>query len=169
MILNNYWAWREACERAIISEEVAITTSMIDISGTRVTTFPTIYENRNWTSFYQACSNACFRTYLSHRLSDENTPISENDYTINNLTGFRNQTISCICTLIDGKLNYTFTCSGVSDNTSEQIITRIGITKSLMNTNVSRQEVLMAVVELSEPITVPPGSGYSITVEMIEE
>lgn len=168
MILNNYWAWREACERAIISDDV-VTTSMIDTSGTRVTSFPSIYGNRNWTNLYEACSNECFRAHLSHRLSNENTSISENDYTINNLTGFRNQTISCICTLVDGKLNYTFTCGGVNNNASEQIITRIGITKSLIQGNASWQVVLMAIVELSEPITVPPGSGYSIVIEMIEE
>ena len=169
MILNNYWAWKEACDRSVISDSGSETTSMIDLDGIRVTTFATIYGNRNWGQSYEACSNECFRTHLSHRLSNENTPISENDYTINNLTGFRNQTTSCICTLVDGKLNYTFTCGGVNNNTSEQIITRIGITKSLIQANMSWQAVLMAIVELSEPITVPPGSGYSIVIEMIEE
>ena len=105
MILNNYWAWKEAQERTISSMSTVQT-------------------------YIKQISNGTYITVLGGKQSSGAQP---------------------------------------TDNFRLTTVTRVGILKSTYNSVSAYVNALMAIIELSEPITVPSGNGYSIVVEMIEE
>lgn len=165
MILNNYWAWREACENAsVVGNQV--TTNMKDTQGT-----PNIPMScfQNYSSYMEgSATNFGFKRNSLYIISSSEASITPNDYVLSNVLTATNATYSIICNLVDGKLVYTANIAGSNQTGNEYTIRKVGIVKKIYVPN-TYTDVLMAVVELSEPITVPNGSGFSITVEMIEE
>ena len=164
MILNNYWAWKEVQERAVSSTASEIQTYIKDTAGS----FMKITGVKLSTSV-ELSNNFRLTVNLLHYVSNETTQIDENDYSMNNLSSITDASTSCVCGIIDSKLTYTINISGTNSGSDSITITRVGLLKRIYNTSYTMQNALMAIIELSEPITVPSGNGYSITVEMIEE
>ena len=165
MILNNYWAWREACENAsIVGNQV--TTNMRSTGGSENISMPCF---QNYSQYMEASANNFgFKRNSLYIISSSEASITPNDYVLSNVLTATNSTYNITCNLVDGKLVYTANIAGSNQTGNEYTIRKVGIVKKIFVPN-TYNDVLMAVVELSEPITVPNGSGFSITVEMIEE
>lgn len=165
MILNNYWAWREACENAsVVSNQVP--TNMTSTEGNTNINMSCFLNNSQFTE--ASATNFGFKRNSLYLISSSEASITPNDYMLSNILAATNATYNITCNLVDGKLVYTANIAGSNQTGSEYAIRKVGIAKKIYVPN-TYQDVLMAVVELSEPITVPNGSGFSITVEIIEE
>lgn len=165
MILNNYWAWKEACENASIVGN-QITTNMRNTGGVKNILMSCF---QNYSQYMEASTtNFGFKRNSLYIISSSEASITPNDYVLSNVLTAANATYSITCNLVDGKLVYTANIAGSNQTGNEYTIRKVGIAKKIFVPN-TYNDVLMAVVELSEPITVPNGSGFSITVEMIEE
>ena len=165
MILNNYWAWKEACENAsIVGNQV--TTNMTSTEGSKNINMSCF---QNYSQYMEAsATNFGFKRNSLYLISSSEASITPNDYMLSNILVATNATNSITCNLVDGKLVYTANIAGSNQTGNEYTIRKVGIAKKIFVPN-TYNDVLMAVVELSEPITVPNGSGFSITVEIIEE
>lgn len=164
MIFNNFWAWREACERVNTSGNIS--TSMrntggafIPMAGARSNSEYLAYSSVN----YGLTNNMTY--YVSGYSGEINDPTR---FVWPSEIGVYDKTISVVTTSENGKLRHVFTCKGNNKAPTSITISSIYITKSIYFLN-DYDETLMFGTHLSEPITVPPGSGFSITVEMIEE
>lgn len=166
MILNNYWAWREACENASVVGD-NVTTNMTSTEGNK-NILMSCFRNSSSSYMEASATNFGFKRNSLYIISSSEASITPNDYVLSNVLTATNATYSIICNLVDGKLVYTANIAGSNQTGSEYTIRKVGIAKKIYIPT-TYQDVLMAVVELSEPITVPNGSGFSITVEMIEE
>lgn len=165
MILNNYWAWKEACENASIIGN-SVTTNMRSTGGVNNISMSCF---QNYSQYMEASTtNFGFKRNSLYIISSSESSITPNDYTLSNVLTATNATYSITCNLVDGKLVYTANIAGSNQTGDEYTIRKVGIAKKIFVPN-TYYDVLMAVVALSEPITVPNGSGFSITVEMIEE
>ena len=70
----------------------------------------------------------------------------------------------------DDSMKYIFTCTGTNNNATDITIRKVGMKKALYNCETNqRNYFLFAIIDLEEPIIVPAGQGYSITVDMTEQ
>lgn len=166
MILNNYWAWREANSHADDTQDYV--SSMKDMNGTAVSMCGYNSTSASTDYIHNSLKSRSFTKDMIHYVTSDQSETKETDWELPTAIGVSDKTTSVISSLINGKLKYTFTCGGSNKTSEEIVIRKVCITKRIFVPNLWK-EVLMAVVELSEPITVPAGSGYSIVIEMIEE
>ena len=183
MILNNYWEWQrqkeiggtvnsgvyaDALRQTYIKDYQGdfLSLSFIWLApGTTIAWWGTnsyIYQN------YMISSNCGFT------ISSSSEEISVDDYALPNEISHTNNSISVSVQNVDSALKQIVTCSGTNGTGDDVIIRKVGIWKRFFgvgSNNVSelKNKCYLAIVDLEEPIEVPAGKGFTITVDLTEQ
>lgn len=171
MILKNYWKWMEALTQVgtVSTWGPGINVGLKDITGANaliVVTSATSYD-----AHIKTMNNFNLKSNYNVRIGTGQNELSSEDYCLKNditsqITNF-NVTLN---TSADDNHTRVITVTGQNFTNNEMVINEVAYTKTIYDgyDAVSTKEVMLAIAQLENPITVPSGSSFVVTVEWIE-
>lgn len=168
MVLNNYWKAVRSLG-LMTGSNGTFDSGMINVSGTAIPNLLTYISGTSSAGLWQIRTKG-----MSARVGKGNAAVTVNDYSLDDdcTSSFDNYSVTQNLG-IDNALTDVFTISGDNGTGSEITLTEVGITKTYSGQNEvsdsSTQEVMFARLLLSNPVTVPAGGSFQLSVKWEEK
>lgn len=164
MILKNYWKWLHGVTYCVTTTQQTFNVGLYDMNGDNVTIILGGRNNDN------ANKNISWLYDMFVRLGTSETDTSESDYALNNdVTSSLSNLNFNIQSQGDENLRRTITITGANNTENAITLRQVAIGKTIYGESYTPYEVLFAIVNLNEAITVGSGDSFTIALEWIED
>lgn len=171
MILKNYWRWMQATQRYSVNDtDTQKDIGLINISGNAQLMFTGMIGSSVGASTQSMLASNRDLSLAKFHLGTGDNTLTSDDYCLTNdvTSSFSNMTVTSGWASNDS-YSRIYTVSGTNGTNAAITVTEIGITlKITADSDYNSSEVMLAIVKLSEPITVASGDTFTVSFEWVE-
>ncbi len=171
MILKNYWKWLENNQKNSFMDgnniNVNIGLKGLDGSNVNILQSSTDPGYRSYIA-----NNQLLKAELSVRVGNGDTPVTPQDYCLeNDLTSSLSNISYQFSSSTDNNITRIISFSGNNLTNNVLTINKVAIVKGIWSvpSGFSKSDVMMAIIELEEPIVVQPSDNFNIVCKWLEQ
>ena len=183
MILNNYWKWKNALANttfvgtASANPQMNVTTNMFALNGSAVSMICRLGDrNETFNAYFpKVAENFNLKSNIDLQFATADGSIDETTYdTPSKISGITKISLSATYVGSSDGGKCTIVYSGTNTKNLSITIERVGIIKKIYHANSYYSvegdftSVLIGILDLAEPVTVPASMGFTLTVEWDE-